>query len=130
MTETTNPKLSPKQLLYPSSSQSHPFNMVQLSTDAIITLVSTIPGLIVSCLSAWFAYLALHRRPIPPSDIETAAMLFMIPRAFSIPPSALSHTDSERTLTSGDVLQLPPATSQHCLEPSQFRVLEHAERVP
>ncbi|KLO84975.1 Uncharacterized protein LW93_2860 [Fusarium fujikuroi] len=67
-------------------SQLRPFNMAQLSTDAVITLVSTIPGLIVSCLSAWFAYLALHRRPIPQSDVETAAMLFMIPRAFSIPP--------------------------------------------
>ncbi|KAL7762472.1 hypothetical protein ACKLNR_009007 [Fusarium oxysporum f. sp. zingiberi] len=103
--------------------------MVQLSTDAIITLVSTIPGLIVSCLSAWFAYLALQRRPIPQSDIETAAMLFMIPRTFSIPPSALSHTDTERTLTNGDVLQLPPTASQHCLEPTHNRVLEHAERV-
>lgn len=59
--------------------------MAQLSTDAVITLVSTIPGLIVSCLSAWFAYLALHRKPIPQSDVETAAMLFMIPRTFSIP---------------------------------------------
>ncbi|KAH7494320.1 hypothetical protein FOMA001_g1768 [Fusarium oxysporum f. sp. matthiolae] len=103
--------------------------MVQLSTDAIITLVSTIPGLIVSCLSAWFAYLALQRRPIPQSDIETAAMLFMIPRTFSIPASALSHTDTERTLASGDVLQLPPATSQRCLEPTHSPVLEHAERV-
>ncbi|KAH7208034.1 hypothetical protein BKA60DRAFT_544443 [Fusarium oxysporum] len=102
--------------------------MVQLSTDAIITLVSTIPGLIVSCLSAWFAYLALQRRPIPQSDIETAAMLFMIPRTFSIPPSALSHTDTERTLTNGDVLQLPPTASQHCLEPIHNRVLEHAEQ--
>ncbi|KAI1058641.1 hypothetical protein LB506_001123 [Fusarium annulatum] len=60
--------------------------MAQLSTDAVITLVSTIPGLIVSCLSAWFAYLALHRRPIPQSDVETAAMLFMIPSTFYIPP--------------------------------------------
>ncbi|SCV33171.1 uncharacterized protein FFB14_04371 [Fusarium fujikuroi] len=103
--------------------------MAQLSTDAVITLVSTIPGLIVSCLSAWFAYLALHRRPIPQSDVETAAMLFMIPRAFSIPPSALSHADSERTLTDGDALQLPPATSQQCIGSSHSRVLEHAERV-
>ncbi|KAH7180512.1 hypothetical protein DER46DRAFT_3988 [Fusarium sp. MPI-SDFR-AT-0072] len=129
MTATTNTKLSPKAAFDILSVQSDPFNMVQLSTDAIITLVSTIPGLIVSCLSAWFAYLALHRRPIPLSDVETAAMLFMIPRTFSIPPSALSHTDSERTLTNGDALQLPPATSQHCLEPRQFRALEHAERV-
>ncbi|KAJ4126018.1 hypothetical protein NW765_001796 [Fusarium oxysporum] len=129
MTATTNTKLSSKAAFDILSVQSNPFNMVQLSTDAIITLVSTIPGLIVSCLSAWFAYLALQRRPIPQSDIETAAMLFMIPRKFSIPASALSHTDTERTLTSGDVLQLPPATSQRCLEPTHSPVLEHAERV-
>ncbi|EYB30800.1 hypothetical protein FG05_11739 [Fusarium graminearum] len=47
--------------------------MSHLSTDAIVTIISTIPGLLVSSLSAWFAYAAIRRRPAA-SDIETSTI--------------------------------------------------------
>jgi hypothetical protein len=49
-----------------------------LSTGEIVTVLSTIPGLLMSCLSAWFAYLALQRRHVARNDIETATIEFII----------------------------------------------------
>ncbi|CAG1986058.1 unnamed protein product [Fusarium graminearum] len=48
--------------------------MSHLSTDAIVTIISTIPGLLVSSLSAWFAYAAIRRRRPAASDIETSTI--------------------------------------------------------
>lgn len=48
--------------------------MSDLSTEVIITIVSTIIGLLallVSSLSAWFAYISLYRRNALQNDIET-----------------------------------------------------------
>ncbi|ENH61676.1 hypothetical protein FOC1_g10016500 [Fusarium oxysporum f. sp. cubense race 1] len=59
--------------------------MVQLSTDAIVTIISTIPGLLISCLSAWFAYAALRRRHVNRNDIETATIEFIIAQISATP---------------------------------------------
>ena len=48
--------------------------MSDLSTEAIVTIISTIPGLLVSTLSAWFAYKALCRRNPAPRDVETLTL--------------------------------------------------------
>ena len=45
--------------------------MSNLSTEAIVTIISTLPGLLVSALSAWFAYVGLRRRNDARNDIET-----------------------------------------------------------
>ncbi|CAF3501487.1 unnamed protein product [Fusarium graminearum] len=58
--------------------------MSHLSTDAIVTIISTIPGLLVSSLSAWFAYAAIRRRRPAASDIETSTIgLIMVPLGHS-----------------------------------------------
>ncbi|KAM0424064.1 hypothetical protein ACHAPD_002549 [Fusarium lateritium] len=49
--------------------------MGNLSTDAIVTIISTIPGLLVSSLSAWFAYAAIRRRHLAANDIETSTLI-------------------------------------------------------
>ncbi|CEI63901.1 unnamed protein product [Fusarium venenatum] len=52
--------------------------MGNLSTDAIVTIISTIPGLLVSSLSAWFAYAAIRRRHLAANDIETSTLIVRI----------------------------------------------------
>ncbi|KAI1058640.1 hypothetical protein LB506_001122 [Fusarium annulatum] len=43
--------------------------MSNISTEQIVTILSTIPGLLISCLSASFAYLALQRSHVTPSNL-------------------------------------------------------------
>lgn len=52
--------------------------MSQLNADAIITLVSAIPALLVASLSAWLAYLTLHHRNTSRNDIETSTIEFIV----------------------------------------------------
>ncbi|VTT72022.1 unnamed protein product [Fusarium fujikuroi] len=52
--------------------------MSNISTEQIVTILSTIPGLLMSCVSAWFAYLALQRHHVTRNDIETATIEFII----------------------------------------------------
>lgn len=52
--------------------------MSDLSTEVVITIIGTIIGLLallVSSLSAWFAYISLHRRNAPHDDIETVGLV-------------------------------------------------------
>jgi hypothetical protein len=51
--------------------------MSQLNADAIITLVSAIPALLIASLSAWLAYLTLRHRNTSRNDIETSAIEFI-----------------------------------------------------
>ncbi|UZP32516.1 hypothetical protein NXS19_000332 [Fusarium pseudograminearum] len=65
--------------------------MSKLSTDAIVTIISTIPGLLVSSLSAWFAYAEIRRRRPAASDIETSTIgLIMLPLA----PSSITASST------------------------------------
>ena len=52
--------------------------MSNLSTEAIVTIISTLPGLLVSALSAWFAYVGLRRRNDARSDIETPTIRVLV----------------------------------------------------
>ena len=64
-------------------------NMSDLSTEVIITIVSTIIGLLallVSSLSAWFAYISLYRRNALQNDIETIGFV-----SLRLHPTFLMH---------------------------------------
>ncbi|KAH7208033.1 hypothetical protein BKA60DRAFT_577268 [Fusarium oxysporum] len=92
----------------------HLITMVQLSTDAIVTIISTIPGLLILCLSAWFAYAALRRRHVNRNDIETATIEFIIAQISATPLSLeLPYTHQfapEVLLPSENLPQLTPPT--------------------
>lgn len=64
--------------------------MGDLSTEAVVTIISTIPGLLVSTLSAWFAYKALCRRDAAHNDVET--LTFELPVVQFNPASRYSYT--------------------------------------
>ncbi|KAH7196571.1 uncharacterized protein B0J16DRAFT_365876 [Fusarium flagelliforme] len=88
--------------------------MTRLNVDAIITLVSAIPALLIASLSAWLAYLTLRRRNISRNDIETSAIEFIVSQT-STTLSSLEKTSSSEaptTLSSSSKhfpqLQLPP----------------------
>ncbi|KAH7269295.1 uncharacterized protein BKA55DRAFT_531950 [Fusarium redolens] len=88
-----------------------------LSTGEIVTILSTIPGLLMSCLSAWFAYLALPRRHVARNDIETATIEFIITQ-FSTTRSSLKMQSSHQNTTeilfpSENLPQLPPTVYRH-----------------
>ncbi|RBR13908.1 hypothetical protein FVER53590_25706 [Fusarium verticillioides] len=87
--------------------------MNSLSTEEIVTILSTIPGLMVSCLSAWFAYLALQRRHVARNDIETATIEFIIRHVDAtqskIQMQSFHETSTEIFLLSENLPQLPPA---------------------
>ncbi|KAG8352810.1 hypothetical protein FVEN_g9196 [Fusarium venenatum] len=69
--------------------------MGNLSTDAIVTIISTIPGLLVSSLSAWFAYAAIRRRHLAANDIETSTLIVV-------------RLDPASLIASSTAPQLPP----------------------
>ncbi|KAG8674315.1 hypothetical protein FPOAC2_00324 [Fusarium poae] len=71
--------------------------MGSLSTDAIVTIISTIPGLLLSSLSAWFAYAAIRRRHVGSNDIETSTV-----------GPVLIRMDTASLTASSIALQLPP----------------------
>ncbi|KAH7180513.1 hypothetical protein DER46DRAFT_3992 [Fusarium sp. MPI-SDFR-AT-0072] len=86
--------------------------MGYLTTETIVTIVMTIPGLLVSCLSAWFAYLALRRRHVARNDIETSTIEFIITQ-ISTTRSNLKIQSSYETMTeifipSENLPHLPP----------------------
>jgi hypothetical protein len=77
--------------------------MSNLSTDAIVTIISTIPGLLVSSLSAWFAYAALRRRHVARNDIETSTIelvLMRIDAASLMCEHCISYISGKRILVS------------------------------
>ncbi|KAF5720422.1 hypothetical protein FMUND_4244 [Fusarium mundagurra] len=91
--------------------------MNSLSTEEIVTILSTIPGLLISCLSAWFAYLALQRRHVPRNDIETATIEFIITHIsaarLSIEMQSFHETSNEILLLSENLPQLPPTVHRN-----------------
>ncbi|KAL3605381.1 hypothetical protein FPOAC2_00325 [Fusarium poae] len=112
--------------------------MSQLNADAIITLVSAIPALLIASLSAWLAYLTLRHRNTSRNDIETSAIEFIAAHT-STTTSSLNSMDrpepqSLSSQTSSTLLihvpcenmpQLPPAAllSNYDWEPKQTRLL-------
>ena len=53
-----------------------------MNADAIITLVSAIPALLIASLTAWLAYLTLRRQNISCNDLEIGLInLFVPPRS-------------------------------------------------
>ena len=69
--------LNSGHLLYPNLRVDSPV-MGQLSTDAIVTLASAIPGLLIASLSAWLSYTTLRRGYISRNDVETLTIEFIV----------------------------------------------------
>ncbi|KAJ4236912.1 hypothetical protein NW759_000035 [Fusarium solani] len=66
--------------------QLHTFRMAQLSTEVIIAIVFSIPGLLASSVSAWFAYLmfrssSTHATTEAMCDPESSVTSLAQPRA-------------------------------------------------
>ncbi|OBS26331.1 hypothetical protein FPOA_00272 [Fusarium poae] len=104
--------------------------MSQLNADAIITLISAIPALLVASLSAWFAYLALGRRNISRNDIETSIIESAVARIGTSSPSlqpqsSILQTSGNFSTPSENLPQLPPIVllSDFNWEPRRTRPL-------
>ncbi|CAF3501504.1 hypothetical protein SNK03_000349 [Fusarium graminearum] len=90
--------------------------MSQLNADAIITLVSAIPALLVASLSAWLAYLTLHHRNTSRNDIETSTIEFIVAHTSTTTVRPEPQTSSSQTSSTllievpcETMPQLPPA---------------------
>ncbi|KAF4970885.1 hypothetical protein FSARC_2155 [Fusarium sarcochroum] len=91
--------------------------MGSLSTDAMVTLASAIPGLLLSSLSAWLAYLTLRRQHhLDRTDLETSTKELVTAQAH--PAGRLWY--SPYRLTSEVVSQLPPAAYQNAARRAAF----------
>ncbi|RGP66347.1 hypothetical protein FSPOR_6725 [Fusarium sporotrichioides] len=106
--------------------------MSQLNADAVITLVSAIPALLIASLSAWLAYLTLRHRNTSRNDIETSTIEFIIAHTSTNTlrpePQPLSSQASGTLLMqarSENMPQLPPAVllGDFDWEPRRTRLL-------
>ncbi|KAH7273396.1 hypothetical protein B0J15DRAFT_477051 [Fusarium solani] len=88
--------------------QLHTFRMAQLSTEVIIAIVFSIPGLLASSVSAWFAYLMFRSSSThatteamcdPESSVTSLAQyddLFFSPWIFDRPAGNYAHQITSR----------------------------------
>ncbi|KAH7196570.1 uncharacterized protein B0J16DRAFT_326174 [Fusarium flagelliforme] len=90
--------------------------MSDLSAEVILTIIGTILGLLallVSSLSAWFAYTSLHRRNSPPSDIETVGLV-----PVRLYPTFLIHGwPSSTAIPLPSMPTIPPISPPHSQPP-------------
>ncbi|KPA41765.1 hypothetical protein FLAG1_05355 [Fusarium langsethiae] len=103
--------------------------MSRLNADAIITLASAIPALLVASLSAWLAYLTLRYRNTSRNDIETSAIELFVAHTSTATLRPETQPFSSRTSTNSSIPyenlpQLPPVAilSDFDREPRRTRL--------
>ena len=101
------------------------YSMTEMNADAIITLVSAIPALLIASLTAWFAYLALRCQNVSRNDLESRIVEYIASRIGITPSSQAPRSKS-----------WPPIREPHSLEApaSSFRtsntLLPSCENLP